>query len=129
MRSVECCQLSCCSHTVSAGSSAYGIEPIWPSEYASLSLGNSMSWAENSQSASDAIELLNASVPPTPPGASGDAAGLGDAPPMCLHRVTPLSLHTWNTGSHLPPGSFRHPQWWGTLQQQNPRTPPAPLRF
>ena len=45
-----------------------------PREYASFSFGNSMSLPEKSQSASDAIELLNASVPPTPPGASGDAA-------------------------------------------------------
>src|SRR5260370_23656356 len=113
MRSVECCQLSCCSHTVSAGSSAYGIEPIWPSEYASLSLGNSMSLAENNQSASDAIELLNASVPPTPPGASGDAAGFVDDEPMCMQIVTPQSLHTWKSGSQYPlwiVGSFR---WCG----------------
>src|SRR3954465_5432436 len=99
MRSLECCQLSCCSPTVSARSSAYGIQPIWPSEYASFSLGNSISLAENSQSASDTIELLNASVPPTPPGASGDAAGLVDDDPMCMHRVTPQSLQTWNSGS------------------------------
>ena len=53
-----------------------------------------MSLPENSQSASDAIELLNASVPPTPPGASGDAAGFVDDEPMCMHSVTPVSLHT-----------------------------------
>ncbi len=98
MRSFECCQLSCCSHTVSARSSTYGIQPIWPSEYASFSFGNWISLAENSQSASDAIELLNASVPPTPPGASGDADGFVDDEPMCMHNVTPVSLHTWNTG-------------------------------
>src|SRR6266576_5780318 len=102
MRSLECCQLSCWSHTVSARSSAYGIQPIWPSEYASLSFGNWMSLPENSQSASDAIELLNASVPPTPPGASGDAAGFVDEEPMCMHSVTPLSLHTCRSGSQWP---------------------------
>src|SRR5437762_6515255 len=99
MRSFECCQLSCWSQTVSARSSAYGIQPIWPSEYASLRFGNWMSLAENSQSASDAIELLNASVPPTPPGASGEAAGLVDDDPMCMQMVTPQSLHTENNGS------------------------------
>src|SRR5882672_5180258 len=99
MRSFECCQLSCCSQTVSARSSAYGIQPIWPSEYASLSLGNSISLPENNQSASDAIELLNASVPPTPSGASGDAAGLLDDDPMCMQSVTPVSLHSANTRS------------------------------
>ena len=102
MRSFECCQLSCWSQTVSARSSAYGIQPIWPSEYASFNFGNSMSLPENNQSASEAIELLNASVPPTPPGASGDAAGLVDDDPMCMHSVTPVSLHTWKTGSQPP---------------------------
>src|SRR6476646_9941860 len=114
MRSLECCQLSCCSHTVSARSSAYGIQPIWPSEYASFSFGYSMSLAENNQSASDDIELLNASVPPTPPGASGDAAGFVDDEPMCMHSVTPVSLHTWNTGSHPPMWIVGRFRWWGS---------------
>src|SRR6478672_68819 len=107
-------QGSCWSHTVSARSSAYGIQPIWPSEYASFNFGKSMSLPENNQSASEAIELLNASVPPTPPGASGDAAGLVDDDPMCMHSVTPVSSHTCSTGSQSPlwmVGSFR---WWGS---------------
>ena len=82
-----------------------------------MSFGNSMSLPENSQSASDAIELLNASVPPTPPGASGDAAGFVDDEPMCMHSVTPVSLQTWNTGSQSPlwiVGSFR---WCGQLAE------------
>src|SRR5438132_11855085 len=102
MRCLECCQLSCCSHTVSARSRAYGIQPIWPSEYASFSFGNSMSFAENSQSASEAMELLKARVPPTPPGASGEAAGFVDDEPMCMQIVTPQSLHTWKSGSQAP---------------------------
>src|SRR3954451_101117 len=129
MRSFERCQLSWGSHTVSARSSAYGIQPIWPSEYASLSFGNSISFAENSQSASDAIELLNASVPPTPFGASGDAAGFVDDEPMCMHSVTPVSLQTQSTGSHPPlwiVGSFR---WWGSSLKQNARTPRSAFRW
>src|SRR3954451_2002450 len=97
MRSFECCQLSCLSQTVSARSSAYGIQPIWPSEYASFSFGNWINLPENNQSASDAIELLHARVPPTPPGASGDAGGYVDDEPMCMHSVTPVSLQTSNT--------------------------------
>src|SRR3954466_1138872 len=129
MRSFDFCHASCLSHTVSARSSAYGIQPIWPSEYASLSFGNWISLPENNQSASDAIELLNASVPPTPPGASGDAAGFVDDEPMCMHNVTPVSLHTWKTGSHPPlwiVGSFR---WWGSSLKQNARTPLSALRW
>ena len=35
------------SHTLSARSSAYGIHPIWPSEYASFNCGNRTSTPEN----------------------------------------------------------------------------------
>src|SRR6478609_1847124 len=129
MRSFECCQLSCWSHTVSARSSAYGIQPIWPSEYASLSFGNSMSLPENNQSASEAIELLNASVPPTPPGASGDAAGLVDDEPMCMHSVTPVSLQTWNTLSQPPLWIVGSLRWCGSSVKQNARTPRSALRW
>src|SRR5882672_6194219 len=88
-----------------------------------------MSLPENNQSASDAIELLNASVPPTPPGASGDAAGFVDDDPMCMHNVTPVSLQTPNTGSQPPlwiVGSFR---WCGSSVKQNARTPRSALRW
>src|SRR5262249_10713037 len=129
MRSFECCQLSCCSHTVSAGSSAYGIQPIWPSEYASFSFGNWMSLPENNQSASDAIELLNASVPPTPPGASGDAAGFVDDEPMCMQSVTPVSLQTWKTGSQPPLWMVGNLRWCGSSLKQNARTPRSALRL
>src|SRR5215471_6001513 len=128
MRSFECCQLSCCSHTVSARSSAYGIQPIWPSEYASLSFGNLMSLPENSQSASDAMELLNASVPPTPPGASGDAAGFVDDDPMCMHSVTPVSLHAENTGFQWSVWMLGRPRCVGISLKQNARTPRSALR-
>src|SRR5262252_244805 len=118
MSSFECCHESCCSQTVSARSSAYGIQPIWPSEYASFNFGNLMSFPENNQSARLAIELLNASVPPTPPGASGDAAGFVDDDPMCIHRVTPVPLHAASSGSQPPEwmvGSFR---WCGSSLKQ-----------
>src|SRR5581483_9546404 len=128
MRSFECCQLSCCSHTVSARSSAYGIQPIWPSEYASLSSGNWMSLAENNQSAIDAIELLNASVPPTPPGASGDAAGVVDDEPMCMQIVTPVSLHTCSSGSQYPVWIVGSLRWCGSSLKQMARTPRSALR-
>src|ERR1700704_3295194 len=87
-----------------------------------------MSFAEKSQSASEAMELLNASVPPTPPGASGDAAGFVDDDPMCMHSVTPLSLQTWNIGSHAPEwivGSFK---WWGSSLKQIARQPLSAMR-
>src|SRR3954453_5032175 len=123
MHSLECFKLSCCSQTVSARSSTYGIQPVWPPAGGSFSLGNSMSLPENNQSASDAMELLNASVPPTPPGASGDAAGFVEDDPMCMQSGTPVSLHTWNSASQPPEwivGSFR---WCGSSLKQIARQP------
>ena len=46
-----------------------------------------------------------------------------------MHNVTPVSLHTWNTGSHPPlwiVGSFR---WCGISLKQNARTPRSALRW
>src|SRR5213592_3950309 len=99
MSSFECCHASCWSHTVSARSSTYGIQPIWPSEYASFSFGNCTSLPEKSQSVIEANELLNDNVTPTACGASGDAAGLLDDEPTCMHTVTPVSLQTCHNGS------------------------------
>src|SRR6476620_856775 len=87
-----------------------------------------MSLPENNQSASDAIELLKARVPPTPPGASGDAAGLVDEDPMCMHNVTPVSLHTLKTGSQPPLWIVGSLRWWGSSLKQNARTPRSALR-
>ena len=47
---------------------------------------------------------------------------------MCMARVTPQSLQTWNSGSHSPVwmvGSFR---WWGSSLKQMARTPRWALR-
>src|SRR6478736_2449840 len=88
-----------------------------------------MSLPEKSQSASDDIELLNASVPPTPPGASGDAAGLVDDEPMCMHSVTPVSLQTWNTLSQPPLWIVGRFKWCGSSLKQNARTPRSALRW
>src|SRR6476620_1081898 len=87
-----------------------------------------MSFPENSQSASDDIELLNASVPPTPPGASGDAAGLVDDEPMCMHNVTPVSLHTSKTGSQPPLWIVGSLRWCGSSLKQKARTPRSAFR-
>ena len=128
MISLECCQASCWSHTVSARSSAYGIQPIWPSLYASFNFGNSGSFPLKSQSASEAIELLKASVPPTPSGASGDALGSLDDDPMCMHSVTPVSFATESTGSQCPVWMLGSPRRVGSSLKQKARTPRSALR-
>ena len=87
-----------------------------------------MSRPEKSQSANDAIELLNANVPATPSGASGDAAGLLDDDPMCMHKVTPVSLHTSNTGSQWPVWMLGRFSRVGSSEKQNARTPRSALR-
>ena len=84
---------------LSARSSAYGIQPIWPSEYASFSSGKRTSTPENRKSASDAIELLNDSMMSVDGGASGDAAGIFDDDPMCMQTAVRVSSHVANSGS------------------------------
>ena len=51
------------------------------------------------KSASDAIELLNDSMMSVDGGASGDAAGIFDDDPMCMHSTVLVSSHTANSGS------------------------------
>src|ERR1700733_120350 len=99
MVSLAFVQLEWNSHTLSARSSAYGIQPIWPSEYASFSSGKRTSTPENKKSASDAIELLNDSMMSVEGGASGDAAGILDDEPMCMHSVVFVAWHSAKSGS------------------------------
>src|SRR3954469_15707720 len=87
------------THTSSDRSSKYGIQPIWPSEYASLSNGYCTSLPEKSQSLIDAIALLKLSVAATACGASADVAGIRDDEPMCMLIRVPVSSHTAKKGS------------------------------
>src|ERR1700687_3256804 len=88
-----------------------------------------MSLPENKKSASDAIQLLNANVPPTPPGESGDATGSVDDDPMCIHNVTPVSLQAANTGSQWPVWMLGSLSRVGSSLKQKARTPRAALRW
>src|ERR671918_2297483 len=95
-------QARCSSHTVSARSRMYGIQPICPSLYASLSRGNWTSLPENSQSLIDAMALLKLSVAATALGASGEVAGMRDDDPMCMLIVVFVSSQAAMNGSHSP---------------------------
>ena len=108
---------------MSARSSAYGIQPIWPSEYASFSSGKRTSTPENRKSASDAIELLNDSMMSVDGGASGDAAGIFDDDPMCMHSVVRVSWHVANSGSQYPVWMLGRPRCVGISLKQIARAP------
>src|SRR4051812_44912961 len=116
------------SQTLSARSSAYGIQPIWPSEYASLSVGNRTSTPENRKSASDAMELLNDNMMSVDGGASGDAAGIFDDEPMCMHSVVFVSWQSANSGSQYPVWMLGRPRCVGISLKQIARAPRAALR-
>ena len=60
-----------------------------------------MNTPENKKSVNDANELLNDSVALTAAGASGDAAGILDDEPMCMHTVVCVSSHAAKNGSHV----------------------------
>src|SRR5436189_1707564 len=102
MRSFTWAQARCSFHTSSARSRMYGIQPIWPSLYASFSVGNRTSTPEKRKSHSDAMALLNDSDAATATGASGDVAGMRDDEPMCMHTVVFVSAHAWKNGSQNP---------------------------
>src|SRR3954451_10818953 len=87
-----------------------------------------MSLPEKSQSMSEANALLNASADPTASGASGDAAGIDDDEPMCMHSVTALSLQTWNSGSQWSVWMLGRPSFVGISEKQIACTPLALTR-
>ena len=80
----------------------YGIQPIWPSEYASLRSGNSTSTPENRKSHIEPMALLNDSVACTAAGASGDVAGIFDEEPMCMQITVSVSSHAVKNGPNTP---------------------------
>ena len=77
----------------------YGIQPIWPSLYASFSSGKRTSTPENRKSLMDAMALLKLRVAATAGGASGEAAGIFDDDPMCMFTVVCVSWQAAKNGS------------------------------
>ena len=92
-------QARCSSHTSSARSRAYGIQPIWPSLYASFSRGNFTSTPLKRKSIIEAMALLKLSEACTAGGASGEAAGIWELDPMCMFTTVPVSWQTAKNGS------------------------------
>src|SRR3954469_25919875 len=101
------------THTSSDRSSRYGIQPICPSEYASLSFGNCTSLPEKSQSLIDAIALLKLNDAATAVGASPEVAGIRDDEPMCMLITVPVSSHTAKNGSQWPEWMLGSPRCGG----------------
>src|SRR3954468_12265254 len=115
-------------HTSSLRSSRYGIHPIWPSEYASLSFGNCTSLPENNQSLIDAIALLKLNVAATAVGASPDVAGIRDDEPMCMLTTVPVSSHTAKNGSQWPEWMLGGPRCGGISLKHTAWHPRSALR-
>src|SRR5437870_12044941 len=111
-------QLEWYFQVLSARSSAYGIQPIWPSEYDNLSSGNRTSTPENRKSASDAIELLHDRRISTDGGASFDVAGILDDDPMCMQTAVRVSSHAAKNGSQYPLWMLGRPRCTGISLKQ-----------
>src|SRR5438874_11123497 len=99
MRSATPTQARFSRQTRSARSRMYGIQPIWPSEYASFNVGWRTSTPENRKSVIDMIALLKLNVAPTAGGASVDVDGMRDDEPMCMHTTVSVSAHAAKNGS------------------------------
>ena len=89
----------CSTHTSSARSRMYGIQPIWPSEYASFRSGWRTSTPEKRKSVSDDIAFPKLRVACTAGGASGEVAGIFDDEPMCMHTTVSVCSHAAKNGS------------------------------
>ena len=87
------------SHTLSARSRTYGIQPIWPSLYAILRRGNRSNTPDISQSVIDIAAFMYVSVEPTAAGASADVDGIFDDEPMCMQTTVSVSSHAARNGS------------------------------
>src|SRR3954451_13821079 len=72
--------------------------------------------------------LLNATMPPTPAGASFDENGSGDDEPTCMHNVVPVSLHVCNIASQYPVCTLGRSSRVGSSEKHTARTPRAALR-
>src|SRR4051812_25343585 len=106
-------QARCSSHTSSARSRRYGIQPIWPSLYASLSSGKRTRTPENRKSLIDDIALPKLSVAWTAGGASGEADGIWEDEPMCMQTTVVVSWQAVKNGSHAPVWMLGRPRYGG----------------
>src|SRR5688572_435912 len=106
----------------------YGIQPIWPSLYASFTSGNCTSLPEKSQSLIDAMALLNDSVAATATGASPEVAGMRDDEPMCMQITVLVSWQAAMNGSQSPEWIDGSPRWGGISLKQTARAPRVALR-
>src|SRR3954452_20732868 len=117
----------CSSHTSSARSSTYGIQPIWPSLYASLMDGWRTSTPENRKSLIDDIALPKLNVAATAGGASADVNGICDDDPMCMQISVSVSAHASKNGSQYPECSVGSPSLAGISENATACTPRAAL--
>ena len=58
-------------------------------------------------------------------GASGDAAGICDDEPMCMHTAVPVSAQASKNGSQWPEWMVGRPRWTGSSLKATARTPRA----
>src|SRR5689334_6090446 len=75
------------------------------------------------------MELLNATMLPTPGGASRDENGSVDDEPTCIQTVVPVSLQAWNIGSQWPVCTLGKSRRVGSSEKHTARTPRAALRL
>src|SRR5580704_10370418 len=87
------------SHTRSALSRMYGIHPIWPSEYATLSSGMRTKTPLKRKSTSENVALVCVKVDPTAGGASAEVDGIFEDEPMCMLTTVRVSAQARKKGS------------------------------
>ena len=77
----------------------YGIQPIWPSEYASFRFGRLHEHTGEQEVGQRRHRVAEAQRRLHRGGASGDVAGICDDEPMCMHTTVCVSSHAAKNGS------------------------------
>src|SRR5580700_6370075 len=106
----------------------YGIQPMPPSDRATLMFGNFRNTGDQMRSAAAWTMLIGESVINTSIGASGAVMTNSDDDPMCMHTTTPSSLHADQNGSQWSEWTLGHPSLVGFSEKVTARAPLAAVR-
>src|SRR4051794_40431861 len=103
----------------------YGIQPMPPSDSATLRFGNLRNRFDQMRSAAACTMLIGVSVMRQSIGASGAVMTNDDDDPMCMHTTTSSSLHAAQNGSQWSEWMLGQPSFDGFSEKV---TACAPLR-
>src|SRR3954449_3457969 len=106
----------------------YGIQPMPPSDSATLRSGNLLSTGDHTRSAAAWTMFIGVRVIRQSIGASGDVITSCDDEPMCRHTTTFSSLHAVQNGSQASECRLGYPSFDGFSENVMACAPFAAVR-